>query len=392
MVYIAEENDNEVSELTSNSQGTHPTLTAESVNKFMKSVNRIRFNSLTATNTVEPAKPKYSSKSRSRSCPQFPKVATTYEDDEDGEEDVVRSLSTDARGGETQPCKFEVSDMGPSVIKPIILDSFAKQPADPTEISLISGTSTTVCVNVRQETTVTMTTTKFGDMGVGVVPQCPVFADRAQGSSHPRTAEERSMLQVLRDVLNISASNTCAKCKGKVTENPQDHAEPFFLTYSPPELLDRHLQLGHDIHAKELSRIPIPSTQDVNWTHFGGMPPADEISILRTQLKLMHNQLMYERHRRDQHAKRNRRLLRHIANSKTLEEQNNSMREQLQERDLRIRDLQVAYLQEYEDLKNAKKEFNTLLVRQREEQDALQKTSSYSNQFTTSYDWHLYLC
>ncbi|XP_052220850.1 hamartin-like isoform X5 [Dreissena polymorpha] len=396
-----EENDDEVSELTSNSQGTHPTLTAESVKKFMKSVNRIRFNSLTATNTVEPAKPKFSSKSRSRSCPQFPKVTTTYEDDEDEEEDVVRSLSTDARGGETQPCKFEVSDMGPSVIKPIILDSFAKQPADLKEISLISGTSTTVCVNVRQETTVTMTTTKFGDMGVGVVPQCPVFADRAQGSSHPRTAEERSMLQVLRDVLNISASNTCAKCKGNVTENPQDHAEPFFLTYSPPELLDRHLQLGHDIHAKELSRIPMPSTQDVNWTHFGGMPPADEISILRTQLKLMHNQLMYERHRRDQHAKRNRRLLRHIANSKTLEEQNNSMREQLQERDLRIRDLQVsikllerenrklnneqeshryqklvqlsACLQENEDLKNAKKEFNTLLVRQREEQDALQK-------------------
>lgn len=56
-----------------------------------------------------------------------------------------------------------------------------------------------------------------------------------------------------------------------------------------------------------------------------GMPPADEISILRGQLMLIHNQLMYERHKRDQHAKRNRRLLRKIAHTKTLEEQNSAM-------------------------------------------------------------------
>lgn len=48
------------------------------------------------------------------------------------------------------------------------------------------------------------------------------------------------------------------------------YGKPFFMTYSPPELLDRHICLGRDIRDKELSKIPMPSTQDVNWTHFGG--------------------------------------------------------------------------------------------------------------------------
>jgi len=59
--------------------------------------------------------------------------------------------------------------------------------------------------------------------------------------------------------------------------------------------------------------------------YVSGEPPADEMTILRGQLKLLHNQVMYERHKRDQHAKRNRRLLRKIAHTKTLEEQNKAM-------------------------------------------------------------------
>ena len=56
-----------------------------------------------------------------------------------------------------------------------------------------------------------------------------------------------------------------------------------------------------------------------------GVPPADEINILRGQLLLLHNQVLYERHKREQHARRNRRLLRKIANAKTLEEHNKVM-------------------------------------------------------------------
>lgn len=56
-----------------------------------------------------------------------------------------------------------------------------------------------------------------------------------------------------------------------------------------------------------------------------GSAPMDELHTLRSQLLLLHNQLLYERYKREQHALRNRRLLRRIINATALEEQNNAM-------------------------------------------------------------------
>lgn len=47
----------------------------------------------------------------------------------------------------------------------------------------------------------------------------------------------------------------------------------------------------------------------------------DEINILRGEILLLQNQVMYERHKRSNHAMRNRRLLRRIAHVSALEEQ-----------------------------------------------------------------------
>lgn len=58
---------------------------------------------------------------------------------------------------------------------------------------------------------------------------------------------------------------------------------------------------------------------------FTGSAPLDELHMLRSQLLLLHNQLLYERYKREQHAVRNRRLLRRIINTTALEEQNNTM-------------------------------------------------------------------
>ena len=58
---------------------------------------------------------------------------------------------------------------------------------------------------------------------------------------------------------------------------------------------------------------------------FVGVPPADEVSILRGQLLLLHNQLMFERHKRELHAKRNRRLLGRTVKTTAIEEQNTAM-------------------------------------------------------------------
>uniref|UniRef100_A0A672SL17 Hamartin-like n=1 Tax=Sinocyclocheilus grahami TaxID=75366 RepID=A0A672SL17_SINGR len=100
------------------------------------------------------------------------------------------------------------------------------------------------------------------------------------------------------------------------------------VSASPLEVLDRLVQQGGDTHDKVLKRLPLPS-KSADWTHFGGSAPLDELHTLRSQLLLLHNQLLYERYKREQHAIRNRRLLRRIINATTLEEQNNAMKDQL---------------------------------------------------------------
>lgn len=65
--------------------------TAESVAKFMRSVNRIRFNSM--SNEVESilAQEKFCSKRNSRSCPSLDKMAVA---EEEAEDHMSRSVST----------------------------------------------------------------------------------------------------------------------------------------------------------------------------------------------------------------------------------------------------------------------------------------------------------
>uniref|UniRef100_A0A4W6FBN2 TSC complex subunit 1b n=1 Tax=Lates calcarifer TaxID=8187 RepID=A0A4W6FBN2_LATCA len=107
-----------------------------------------------------------------------------------------------------------------------------------------------------------------------------------------------------------------------------DGEEEGVVSASPLEVLDRLVQQGSDAHDKVLKRLPLPS-KSADWTHFGGSAPLDELHTLRSQLLLLHNQLLYERYKREQHAVRNRRLLRRIINATALEEQNNAMKDQL---------------------------------------------------------------
>lgn len=375
-----EDSDDEVCELTSRprSQGQSAYITAESVKKFMKSVNRIRFNSLTATQSVEHVQTRFGSQYRSRSCPQFPKMELKSQNDDD----VSRSVSTICQQSsknatilknENSADTFATNENGNSII------CTSSSVTVCTKVETTVGTYTTSDINATRSS---MLTTSVGQL--------------------KRESPEHEIAMILRQVFNQPSNQICAKCKGQVeSTNKALPSEPYFSSLSPMELMDRHIRLARDLHAKELSKIPIPSTQDVNWTHFGGVAPADEISIVRGQLMLLHNHLMYERNKRDQHAKRNRRLLRKIAHTKSLEEQNDAMSDQLRQHELTISDLQVSLkllqeenfklkssqeceeygklnrlrscLQENEDLKNAKKEMNMLLVRQREERDGLEK-------------------
>lgn len=111
-------------------------------------------------------------------------------------------------------------------------------------------------------------------------------------------------------------------------EEGLEDGEEGIMSASPLEVLDRLVQQGSDAHDKVLKRLPLPS-KSADWTHFGGSAPLDELHTLQSQLLLLHNQLLYERYKREQHAVRNRRLLRRIINATALEEQNNAMKDQL---------------------------------------------------------------
>lgn len=52
---------------------------------------------------------------------------------------------------------------------------------------------------------------------------------------------------------------------------------------------------------------------------------ANDLSMLRSHIHLMHNLLLFERHRQELHAKRNRRLLGRTVKVVSLEEQNTAM-------------------------------------------------------------------
>uniref|UniRef100_A0A673GTH2 TSC complex subunit 1b n=1 Tax=Sinocyclocheilus rhinocerous TaxID=307959 RepID=A0A673GTH2_9TELE len=119
-----------------------------------------------------------------------------------------------------------------------------------------------------------------------------------------------------------------SEIRGDVGKQGEEGGVEGAVSASPLEVLDRLVQQGGDAHDKVLKRLPLPS-KSADWTHFGGSVPLDELHTLRSQLLLLHNQLLYERYKREQHAVRNRRLLRRIINATALEEQNNAMKDLL---------------------------------------------------------------
>ncbi|KAG9471261.1 hypothetical protein GDO78_015333 [Eleutherodactylus coqui] len=124
-----------------------------------------------------------------------------------------------------------------------------------------------------------------------------------------------------------------------------EEAEESSASMSPAEVLDRLIRLGADAHTKELNKLPLPS-KSADWTHFGGSPPTDEINTLRNQLMLLHNQLLYERFKRQQHAMRNRRLLRKVIKVTALEEQNAAMKTLLKTQEGDIQSAKQSLVQE----------------------------------------------
>ncbi|KAG9354497.1 hypothetical protein JZ751_001207 [Albula glossodonta] len=120
-------------------------------------------------------------------------------------------------------------------------------------------------------------------------------------------------------------------------EGEEEEGRDSVASTSPLEVLDRLIQQGNDAHDKGLAM----KRQSLHHIQ-AGSAPLDELHTLRSQLLLLHNQLLYERYKREQHAVRNRRLLRRIINATALEEQNHAMKDQLKLQDMEIQSLQVS--------------------------------------------------
>uniref|UniRef100_A0A8C1ZV68 TSC complex subunit 1a n=1 Tax=Cyprinus carpio TaxID=7962 RepID=A0A8C1ZV68_CYPCA len=143
---------------------------------------------------------------------------------------------------------------------------------------------------------------------------------------------------------------------------------------SPLEVLDRVIQQGHDTHEKVLKRTLSSQSQTAD-PHSGGpvSTASDELGMLRSQLLLLHNQLLYERHKREQHALRNRRLFGRIVNTTALEEQNNSMKTQLKLQDIEIKTVQVSLKEEQRRSRHIQEDRDALVNQLQTQIQQLQK-------------------
>lgn len=92
---------------------------------------------------------------------------------------------------------------------------------------------------------------------------------------------------------------------------------------SPSELLEKHLQLTSENYLRRIS------PQQPYEESSGDAPTAAEIQDLRGQCCLLYTELLYERHRRDIHIERCRRLLAKAKKLQALEEQMSAYRDQL---------------------------------------------------------------
>lgn len=94
------------------------------------------------------------------------------------------------------------------------------------------------------------------------------------------------------------------------TTHKTDH---HFHVDNPYDVLDHYIQAAYQKASKE----PVKSS------------PEQEIKSLKNEIVLLHNQLHYERHRREILGLRNRRLLGKTKSSRVLEEQNKSVNDRL---------------------------------------------------------------
>lgn len=153
---------------------------------------------------------------------------------------------------------------------------------------------------------------------VTTIAATPATSSLSVAGSSQSVYPNEHLLSMALPILSVSFCPHCSHCR--------ERKLPFF-SLSAPEILDRHILLGSNIYSKELKTFLGDASKNVSSSQVGA---SDEIEILRGQVALLHNQLLFERYKREVHAERNRRLLGKAKKARALEEQNIAMKDQLQ--------------------------------------------------------------
>ncbi|XP_031426705.1 TSC complex subunit 1a [Clupea harengus] len=151
---------------------------------------------------------------------------------------------------------------------------------------------------------------------------------------------------------------------------------------SPLEMLDQLIRQGSTNHDHILKRLSMPSRPAESQAQPGKPAQSvkgkdvEEFQDLRSQVQLLHTQLQFERYKREQHAIRNRRLLRRVINATTLQEQNVSMKEQLHRQDVEMQGLRGSLQQEQQRYSVLKEETQAHIKQLQEQLAQLQRECS----------------
>ncbi|TRY93171.1 hypothetical protein DNTS_012858 [Danionella cerebrum] len=208
------------------------------------------------------------------------------------------------------------------------------------------------------------------------------LSDVTKESMHYEPLFDLTLPKVASLFLEKKTAEAFRRAEGEREHRHELEGEDLSVT-SPLEVLDRVIQQGHETHEKVLKRAFSTQSQSPD-SHIGGkqhsnkgkgpqLGAPDELGMLRSQLLLLHNQLLYERHKREQHALRNRRLFGRIVNVTALEEQNNSMKTQLKLQETEIQAVKMSLKEEQRQSKESKGDSEALVKQLQTQIQQLQK-------------------
>ncbi|XP_063051800.1 TSC complex subunit 1a [Engraulis encrasicolus] len=184
----------------------------------------------------------------------------------------------------------------------------------------------------------------------------------------------------------VDTNSSCSGGGGAAGEEELAHS----VSCSPLEMLDQLIQQGSSSHDSFLRRLSLPSRpteshaagrhQQQQHQQQAGIKgkgvEVDELQHLRSQVHLLHTQLQFERYKREQHAIRNRRLLRRVINATALQEQNVSMREQLHLQEVELQGMRVSLEEEQRRLTSLQQETQASARELQEQLGTLQRQCS----------------